>query len=157
MLVVQRNYDLHYCLMSNKKLYHILLYFLNFPITPQYNTLIQKHKSINENNDSWLYNFKKRFDEIQSTYLAMNRLVSLLSVAITLKTAKHPVTVISESSYHWRTLHFYVLILCLIKLKNKNNILTRLVVWSDGSAVQFVWKFVFIFWSSDYPNVILEW
>ena len=85
MLVVQRNYDLHYCLMSNKQLYHILLYFLNFPITPQYNTLIQKHKSINENNDSWLYNFKKRFDEIQSTYLAMNRLVSLLSVAITLK------------------------------------------------------------------------
>ena len=86
---------------------------------------------------------KKRFDEIKSTYLAMNRLVSLLSVATTLKTAKHPVTVISERSYHSRTLHFYVLILCLIKLKN--NILTRLVVWSDGSAVQFVWKIVFIF------------
>ena len=44
--------------------------------------------------------FIKQFDEIQSTYLAMNRLVFLLPVATFLKTAKHPVTVINESSDH---------------------------------------------------------
>ena len=42
----------------------------------------------------------KQFDEIQSTYLAMNRLVFLLPVAILLKTAKQPVTVINENSDH---------------------------------------------------------
>ena len=42
----------------------------------------------------------KRFDEIQSTYLAMNCLVFLLPVAILSKTVKYPVTVINESSDH---------------------------------------------------------
>ena len=59
MLVDQRNYDLHYCLMS-KQLYHILLYFPNSPIIPQYDTLtlhfrsifITYEESIKENNDS---------------------------------------------------------------------------------------------------------
>ena len=44
--------------------------------------------------------FMKQFDEIQSTYLAMNRLVFLLPVAILLETANHAVTVINESSDH---------------------------------------------------------
>ena len=55
--------------------------------------------------------FIKQFDEIQSTYLAMNRLVFLLPVAILLETANHAVTVIKESSDHWRTVHWHVLIL----------------------------------------------
>ena len=42
----------------------------------------------------------KHFDEIQSTYLAINRLVFLLPISILLKIAKHPVPVINESSDH---------------------------------------------------------
>ena len=66
---------------------------LCFPIIPQHNTLTLQHsvifiaseESIKENDDlRLLYNFIKQYDEVQSTYLSMSRLVFLPPVAILL-------------------------------------------------------------------------
>ena len=66
---------------------------LCFPIIPQHNTLTLQHsvifitseESIKENDDlRLLYNFIKQYDEVQSDYLSMSRLVFLPLVAILL-------------------------------------------------------------------------
>ena len=66
---------------------------LCFPIIPQHNTLTLQHsvifitseESIKENDDlRLLYNFIKQYDEVQSAYLSMSRLVFLPPVAILL-------------------------------------------------------------------------
>ena len=66
---------------------------LCFPIIPQHNTLTLQHsvifitseESIKENDDlRLLYNFIKQYDEVQSVYLSMSRLVFLPLVAILL-------------------------------------------------------------------------
>ena len=102
----------------------------------------------------------KQQDEIQSAYFGQPSLSLFTACVYHLDSigdlVERPITVVSESSNHSR-IAALTCIDFVIKEVEKQMKLTKAIIWSDGCAAQFRFRFVFKLLSTYRPNLLIDW
>ena len=98
----------------------------------------------------------KQQDEIQSAYFGQSTFSLFTTCVCHLDDGDRPLTVVGESSDHSR-IAALACIDFVIQEVERHITLTKVIVWSDGCAVQLRSRFVFKLISTFRPDLLIDW